>query len=198
MVRILNSLIFLILSAGVALAQSGEIQGKILDEKGEGVPFANVALYKGGVLETGTVTDFDGKFSISGLNPGNYDVEASYLENKVSVTGVVVSNGIVFLDDITVSSSKMLEDVVIVYQRPLVDKGNTTDGAVVTQEDIENIPHKAITSIAATTAGVYQSDDGGGLSIKGSRADATEYVIDGIRVSGSLRLPPNALSLIHI
>ncbi len=42
-------------------------------------------------------------------------------------------------------------------------------------------------AIVATTAGTT-SIDGGDVNIKGSRSNATNYYIDGIRVSGSL--PP--------
>lgn len=196
--KFLYALVVLCLSVSSAFAQSGEIQGKVIDENGEGIPFATVAAYKNGILETGAQTDFDGKYSISGLTPGTYEVEASYQGNKYRVTDVVVASGIVFLKDIALSESKVLEDVVIEYQAPLVDKGNTSTGGVVTKEDIQKIATRNVTSIAATKEGVYQSDEGAGLSIKGSRGDATEYVIDGVRVTGSLKLPQDAIEQLEV
>ena len=88
--------------------------------------------------------------------------------------------------------------VIIKYQAPLVDKGNTSTGGVVTKEDIQKIATRNVTSIAATKEGVYQSDEGGGLNIKGSRGDATEYIIDGVRVSGSLKLPQDAIEQLEV
>jgi len=197
MIRVLYTLFLAVLVSGAAIAQTGEIQGKVVDDAGEGIPFANVAIYSSDVLVTGTATDFDGKYSISGLTPGRYDVEASFAGNKQKVTNIVVSQGIAFVN-ITLSSDVLLKDVIIEYEAPMVDAGNTTSGGVVTKEDIKNIPTRNVQSLAATQAGVYQSDEGAGLNIKGSRGDATEYVIDGVRVSGSLNLPQNAIEQIQV
>lgn len=196
--KLLYALVVFVLCVGSAAAQSsGEIQGKVVNEKGEGIPFANVVVYRSGILQTGATTDFDGKYSVSALEPGTYDVEASYVGLKKRLTGITVSLGIVFLPDI-VLSEQVLETVVVKYQAPLVDKGNTSTGGVVTKEDIQKIATRNVTSIAATKEGVYQSDEGGGLNIKGSRGDATEYIIDGVRVSGSLKLPQDAIEQLSV
>lgn len=196
--KILYTLVVFVLCVGSAAAQSsGEIQGKVVNDKGEGIPFANVVVYRSGVLQTGATTDFDGKYSVPALEPGTYDVEASYVGLKKRLTGITVSLGIVFLPDI-VLSEQVLETVVVKYQAPLVDKGNTSTGGVVTKEDIQKIATRNVTSIAATKEGVYQSDEGGGLNIKGSRGDATEYIIDGVRVSGSLKLPQDAIEQLSV
>jgi hypothetical protein len=192
------ALMVLIISAGSAMAQKGEIQGKVVDEVGDGIPFANVAVFKDGLLETGAQTDFDGLYSISGLTPGTYDVEASYQGNKQRISGITVSSGIIFLDPISLKEGVSLDEIVIVYEAPLVDKGNTSTGGVVTKEDIQRIATRNVTSIAATKEGVYQSDEGGGLNIKGSRGDATEYIVDGVRVSGSLKLPQDAIEQLEV
>lgn len=197
--KLLYSLCLVVLCMGSAIAQSGEIQGKVVNEKNEGIPFANVAVYKDGVLTTGAQTDFDGKYSIPALEPGTYDVEASYLGLKQRVSGITVSSGIIFMKDIVLSETRLLEEVVIKYEAPLVDKGNTSTGSVVTKDEIQKIATRNVSSIAATTEGVYQSDEGdNNLSIKGSRSDATEYVIDGVRVSGSLKLPQDAIEQLEV
>lgn len=48
------------------------------------------------------------------------------------------------------------------------------------------------------TPGVYQSESSGGLYINGSREDATLYVIDGVRVIGSMYLPMNSIREINV
>ena len=53
-------------------------------------------------------------------------------------------------------------------------------------------------SIASTTAGVYQADEGGALNVKGSRAEATDYYIDGIKVRGSSSLPASAIEQLTV
>jgi hypothetical protein len=202
MIRVFYAFALVLLASTVALAQTnGEIQGQVVDDNGDGIPFANVAVYNGGVLVTGTATDFDGNYSVPALSPGTYDVEASYQGNKARITDIRVTAGqTVFLKDppITVSSSIQLGVVEIKYEAPLVDQGNTTSGGVVTKEDIKNIPTRNVQTLAATKAAVYQSDEGAGLNVKGSRGDAVEYVIDGVRVSGSLNLPQNAIEQLQV
>jgi hypothetical protein len=198
MTRILYAFLLGLFASTALLGQTGEIQGKVIDDDGEGIPFANVSVLKDDVLVTGTATDFDGKYSIPALTPGTYDVEASYQGNTRRLSGVIVSQGIAFVSDLTVSSSIKLDEVVIEYEAPLVDRGNTRAGGVVTKEDIKNIPTRNVNSLAATKAGVYQSDEGAGINIKGSRGDATEYIIDGIRVSGSINLPQNAIEQLEV
>ncbi len=167
---------------------TGAISGTVTDEAGEGISFANVAVYQGDLLVTGTATDFDGRYFISGLAAGTYDLEASFAGNKARVTGILVSQGTVFLD-LTLSTEIQLQNVMIECPMPLVDVERNVSGGVVSKEEIRNLPARNVQSISATQAGVYQSDEGAGLNIKGSRGYDTEYIIDGVRVSSSVSMP---------
>ena len=63
-------------------AQTGKIVGKIVDSKtGETLPGATV-LIEG--TTKGASSDFDGNFSLAGLQPGKYTIIASYItyDNK--------------------------------------------------------------------------------------------------------------------
>ena len=53
-------------------------------------------------------------------------------------------------------------------------------------------------SVAATTAGIYQRDEGDAVNIRGSRSDATEYYIDGIKVRGALGVPTSGIEQIKV
>jgi len=167
---------------------TGAISGTVTDEAGEEISFANVAVYQGDLLVTGTATDFDGRYFISGLAAGTYDLEASFAGNKARVTGILVSQGTVFLD-LTLSTEIQLQNVMIECPVPLVDVERNVSGGVVSKEEIRNLPARNVQSISATQAGVYQSDEGAGLNIKGSRGFDTEYIIDGVRVSSSVSMP---------
>jgi Ca-activated chloride channel family protein len=173
------------------------LTGTVTDYQGEGIPFANVAVYQANTLIAGSATDFDGKYFIGGLAPGTYTVEASFAGNRSRVTNIEVLQDTVVVD-LTMSADIQLERVALKYEMPLLDAENTTTGGVVTKEDIRNMPSRNVQSLSTTQAGVYQSDEGAGLNIRGSRGDATEYVIDGVRVSGSLNLPQNAVEQIQI
>src|SRR5437868_6497812 len=85
-----------------ALAQTGEIKGRVL-EKGskDGVPFASVAALLGGTQVQATVADIDGNYSIKPLNPGKYDVKATYVGySAAEKTGVIVSSDKISFVDI--------------------------------------------------------------------------------------------------
>ena len=177
----------MLLAVASVVAQSS-LEGKVVDgESGEPILFGNVALYKNGVLITGTETDFDGNYSFSNIDPGTYDVEASYVGyNAQRQVGVVVLAGKAVRLDFELSAGVLLDEVEVVdYVEPLIEQDNTTTGGIVTAEEIQNLPTKDINALAATTAGI-SSIDGGDISVRGSRTNATDYYIDGVRVSGRL------------
>ena len=65
------------------------------------------------------------------------------------------------------------------------DLADTPSSEEITQEEIRSLPTKSISAIAATSAGLSTSDGDDDVSIRGSRGDATNYYVDGIRVSQS-------------
>jgi len=57
-------------------------------------------------------------------------------------------------------------------------------GGTVTREEYQNMATKNINSVAATTAGIYQADEGGSLNVRGGRTNSTIYFVDGVKVLG--------------
>ena len=84
------SLIFFIINAFAGSA--GEINGKVIDEKtGEELPGANIVITG---TTVGTISDLDGNFSLSNLQPGVYDITCSFISYKsVTIRNVVVKQG---------------------------------------------------------------------------------------------------------
>ena len=187
MVRKLLLLTLCTLSGILAVAQTS-LGGKVLDDAGDGAVLANVAVYKNGNLITGTQTDFDGNYTVTPIDPGTYDVEFSLVgAQPTRVEGVVVFAGKANKLDATLTSGINLEEVVVVgYEVPLIEQDNTTQGATITSDQIKNLPTRNINALAATSAGLSSSDEGGAISVRGSRSDATDYYIDGMRVTGTL------------
>ncbi len=171
----------------LGLEAQTSLQGKITEEgSGEAVIFGTVALYKGGVLISGTESDFDGNYIFADLDPGTYDVEVRFIGLATRrEQGVIVKNGkSTKLDFSLKAEGVVLDGIEIVdYKVPLIDFDNTTSQKTVTSETIRNIPTRSVNKIAATTAGL-SSTDGGDISIRGSRSNGTDYYVDGIRVSG--------------
>lgn len=180
------TIICLLVSAQI-MAQTS-IEGNVKDEQnGDNIIFGNVALYKNDVLVTGTETDENGNYAISNIDPGTYDVVASYVGYQPKkIEGVILLAGKNTRVDIEISSGTVLDEVVIVeYKVPLVEQDNTTTGGIITGEQIRNLPNKSVNSLAASAAGV-SSFSGESVAVRGSRTNATDYYVDGIRVSSSL------------
>lgn len=175
--------------AGLVAHAQTSVQGTVIDaETGEPVIFGTVALYKNGVLQTGTQTDLDGFYSITEIDPGTYDIEFSYTGYATNkITGVNVLAGKANLLDSKMSvESETLTEVVVVYEAPLIEQDNTSQGAVFSKEQIKNLPTRDVNGLVALGAGVASADEGEDISIRGSRANATNYYLDGVRVFGSM------------
>jgi hypothetical protein len=194
-------LIFIILGSIVtAFGQSSQsLQGTVTDiENGEQLMFATVALKKGGQLVTGAQTDFDGKYSLNNINAGEYDVEVSYVGYSTkTISGVVVFAGKSVTLNIEMTQGIEMEAIVVTYTVPLIEQDNTTQGTVVTSKEIDKLASKNINGIIAQSAGVSSADDGGSISIRGSRSNATDYYIDGIRVSGAM-IPQSEIEQLQV
>jgi outer membrane receptor protein involved in Fe transport len=180
-------LTILFLMAGLLVEAQTSIQGSVTDaESGQPILFGTVALYKNGVLITGTETDFDGYYSITEIDPGTYELEFSYTGyQSLRISDVAVLAGKANKLDAKISAGITMETVVITYTKPLVEQDNTTQGQTLTSEEIKNLPTRNINALAALGAGIASSDEGSAISIRGSRTNATNYYIDGIRVAAS-------------
>ncbi len=202
MIRNLLFTLLIVLSSGLLVfSQQGTLKGKILDKAtGEPIPFCNVIVEVAGTQQGGSTTDFDGYYTIKPIQPGTYDVKASYVGYRPRmITGVIIrADKITFLDvDLEVSAT-MLEPVEIFeYEVPLIEKDNTSSGATITSEEIAKMPNKSAAAVATTVGGVY-SRDGEVGSIRGQRAGNTVYYIDGIRVTGSTALPESAIDQVSV
>ncbi len=202
MLRHLLLTIGIILSANLfVFAQSGALKGKIIDkDTREPIPFANVVLEVGGTLEGGATSDFDGNYTIKPVQPGTYDLKATYVGYKtVIVQGMVInSDQIRFFDVEMESSAQQIEEFVVTsYKVPLIDKDKTVSGGSVTAEDIKKMPNRNANAIATSIGGVF-SQDGERGNVRGARSDQTIMFIDGIRVIGSTNLPESAIEQVSV
>ncbi len=191
--------ILLLLAAclgGAAAFLQASLYGKATDaETGEPILFASVALYRNGVLLAGTETDFDGNYTFSNIDPGEYDVEVSYLGyEKQQIGGVQVLAGQANQLDIELSSTGVvLEEIVVTeYKVPLVEQDHTTSGAVITSDKIRNLPTRNLRMLSGATSGIAGRKSGKGgeetITMRSTRSDATVYYIDGVRVESG-RMP---------
>ena len=184
----------------MTMAQAqGRLKGKITDDSGEPVPFANVIVEKGGTQVGGASSDFDGNYDINPIPPGTYDLKASCIGlNPFVLRGLVIpANKITFYDIKMVSGAINLNEVTVVdYEIPLISKDNTTQGASITSEEIAKLPVRSAEGVAASVGGVFSADGEVG-SIRGSREGAV-YYIDGVKVIGSSSVPQGAIDQVDV
>ena len=184
----------------MTIAQSqGRLKGKITDDHGEAVPFANVIVEKGGTQVGGASSDFDGNYDINPIPPGTYTLKASCIGfNAYVVNNIVIpANRITFYDFKMASGAINLNEVTVVdYEIPLISKDNTTQGASITSEEISKLPVRSAEGVAASVGGVFSSDGEVG-SIRGSREGAV-YYIDGVKVIGSTSVPQGAIDQVDV
>ncbi len=132
------------LSMATALSQTS-LQGTVTDaENGQPIIFGTVALYKNGVLATGTETDLDGFYSITELDPGKYDLVFSYTGyQELKVEGVEVLAGKANKLDAKIRTGLTLCcGPVCGFFRPLIQLDETTQGIVFDQEELKHLPYR--------------------------------------------------------
>lgn len=183
-----NYMLLVVLFFGLNLVHAQtSLNGKVTDgDTGEPILFGSVALYKNGSLISGTETDFDGFYNFANIDPGTYDVEASYVGfQPTKIAGVIVYGGQANNLDIKLDSGVDLQEVVVVqYRIPLITQDCSTSGGTLTSEQLKKLPTRNIGGLVSNVAGVSSGDEGDNLYMKGSRSASTFYIVDGIRVQG--------------
>jgi outer membrane receptor protein involved in Fe transport len=178
----------------LVLAQSsGKIIGVVKDkETGEPLPGVNVILQN---TYIGGTTDVDGYFVILNVPVGAYSIEASY----VGYTKMVVENVRVSADvtteqnfDMQPTTLELGETVVVVAERPLVEKYVTHSSVNVGTETMQNAPIRGLTSFLEIMPSVVVQN--GAINIRGGRGEEVGYYLDG----ASTMNPVNRTNAIHI
>jgi outer membrane receptor protein involved in Fe transport len=180
--KISLSLIMIFFAAATALATTGKISGTVKDrETGEALPGVNV-LVEG--TSRGAATDINGEYVILNLPAGNYTLRASF----IGYATVRLQNLRVNIDQTTRQDFQLAaetltgEEVVVIAERPLVQKDLTASQKVTTSEEIKSLPVETFLGVLATQSGVNRGPDGV-LHIRGGRDNEIGYFIDGVSVA---------------
>ncbi len=181
MKRILLAILCVAVFPAALLAQTGKISGKVIDEKtGEALIGANV-LIEG--TDRGAATDINGNYVILNAPIGKLTLKATYIGySPLTVRDVNVKSNETTRRDFSLVDETYKTDVIVVTaEKPIVDRQATNTKAVLSQEDIENLPGRGVEGVVALQAGAVQS--GSGLNIRGSRADQTQFVVNGMNAT---------------
>ncbi len=165
---------------GMALAADvGTVTGRVTDKRtGHAIPFASVSIP---LAKRGGLTDSEGKYTISGVLPGTYEVRVQYLGYKpgaAPTVNVTVGKPIVVnfaLEEVVVREEKAVE---VSAERRLVEVKQGATVRSVTANDIRNLAVTTVGDVLQQQAGI--STDAEQIHIRGGRADETVFVVNGV------------------
>lgn len=182
--NIFITLLFL-LSQTIFAGTTGKVSGIITDETGEPMPGVNVIIIG---TTMGAASDINGKYFILNIPPGTYSIRATmvgYKPYKVDQVKVITDLTTKIDFPMQIASLLMDEEVIIVAERALVQKDETSKIAIVDSEDIMNMPVNSIQEILTTKAG-FTVDASGNIHVRGGRADEISYMVDGVKMEDPL------------
>jgi len=174
---------------------SGIIKGQLIDSlTREAVPFAHVHVMVNGSA-MGSVTDFDGKFTIKPVPSGEYVLKCSstgYSTKKIKNVKVK-SDQFTLLGDITMFEGLMIDEFTVEAPVRLIDQG---DGVVsiISGKEMGRLAVKTDINqvIGVMAPGVKVSEDGQQIYFRGSRNGNVIYLVDGVKIRGGKPVLPSS------
>jgi hypothetical protein len=190
----------MLISIGAAAQQSyGEIRGTLKDELKEKVAFATVKIMQDNKLVGGTESDDEGNYKYKPLDPGLYDVivmESGHQSKRINGVKVIPNEATYLnikmksntLEGVTVSAKMVVED----YTQSGADMTmfcmKSLDATELMQ--LSSFEHgvSLMSALPSISSEVYEAPDGG-FHIRGSRSDANEVFVDGVKTFNMGNLP---------
>lgn len=199
--RSLMLVIGMITGISLSSAQSpGAIHGKVVDENNQPMEYASVWIDVAGV-PFGVSTDSLGKFILKPVNPGTYTLHCSVVGyNELQSNIQVFPNQVSFANNLKLSLNDTLP-IVVVTERvvPLINPEETSVRTL-TAKDIAHSPNiRNIDALAGSMDSGIKIGANGEAYVRGSRADAVMYIVDGVKVTnGTPSVPGAAIGLLTV
>ncbi|HUF11091.1 MAG TPA: TonB-dependent receptor, partial [Rhodothermales bacterium] len=185
---------FLVVLPVLAWAQnSGKLAGTVVDRStNEPLPGATVVLDG---TQMGTATNANGEYFIIGVPVGTYSVRASFVGyESLLYEGVDVNAGYTRTLDFALGEDvAALGELVVEYERPLIQKDAIGVPKIVTGEEIARLPVRGIAGVAALQGGVVADEGSNTLNIRGGREEEVVFFVDGVKVIGSTAVAQSAI-----
>lgn len=172
----------------VGAGTTGTVSGVVNDTNGAPMPGANIIISG---TDLSTVADAQGRFVITGVPPGEYEIKAEMIGFAAQTVG-----GVQVVMDTTAEVSFGLEvqaieetAVVVTRPRPMINPGVTNTLNLVTgqQEPLTRLDPASIRTapgILGTLPGVIVDPNGSGqVHLRGGRADQVGWYIEGIPIT---------------
>ncbi|MFV1981507.1 MAG: carboxypeptidase-like regulatory domain-containing protein, partial [Rhodothermia bacterium] len=185
---------FLVILPALAWAQnSGKLAGTVVDKTtNDPLPGATVVIDG---TQMGTATNANGEYFIIGVPVGKYAVRASFVGFEDLVyEGVEINSG--YTRELNFALGEdvaALEELVVEYERPLIQKDAIGVPKIVSGEEIVNLPVRGVNAVAAIQGGVIADEGSGTLNIRGGRGEEVVYFVDGVKVIGNTAVAQSAI-----
>lgn len=179
--------IALFLTTATLFAQ-GTVTGTVVDSEMEGpLPGANVRVAE---TSTGTVTDFDGRFTLK-VKETSGTLEVSFMGYETATFDFTVADGqTVDLGEILLSpDADALEEIVVTSYSLAIDRKTPVAVSTIRAEEIETkLGNQEFPEILKSTPGVYATKGGGGfgdaeLTLRGFNSENIAVMINGVPVN---------------
>ena len=180
---IIKILLILALVTNLFAGTTGKISGTVTDaETGVGLPGVNVIIENTGM---GASTDMDGVYYIINIPIESYSVKAGMIGYNTMVMTDVAVRGDLTTEinfNMTIRVLESDEEVIVVAERPMVQKDLTSGRSIVSADEIKEMPVESLSGIITTKAGIIAEADGS-IHIRGGRSSEVTYMIDGVPVT---------------
>src|ERR1700730_11874734 len=185
-------LIGIAIFAAVSFGQTAELTGLITDPSGAPVPDAAVSVRN---VETGvntdTVTNTQGYYTVTHLNPGNYELTVQKSGFKaLTRPGIKLDVAQVARVDMGLTGGDIKDKVTVVAEAPIISTETAVVGQVISSKKILDLPlnGRDFTQLATLAPGAISRGSNANLqapamSVNGLRNSKTVFMIDGGNVT---------------
>src|SRR5438874_5595745 len=198
---VLYSIVILVLAASVTAAQTttAAFQGSVMDSSRAVLPRVQVTATN---VETGlqrtAITDEEGRFLLSELPPGPYELNVSLTGFETLVRkGLTLTVGQQANLSLTMKVGSVDQQVVVTGDAPIVETTQSSVSGVVEEKRITELPlngrdftqlalvEPATVSLRNTGTGEVGRGFGTRMSVAGSRPDQTGWLLDGMKINSN-------------
>jgi hypothetical protein len=173
------------LIAATAWAQSGQIQGKVVDEQGGALPGAQVSAIdeEKGIIARQVTSGADDVFKLVALLRGRYTVRAEISGFKTLECGGLVldPNQVLDLGEVKLPVGALTETVDVVAETPVVEVGTSQKSYTISDTQVRELSlnGRDFTSLLKTLPGVATNDTGFRLAFNSTEG----FMVNGLRQS---------------
>ncbi len=174
----------LALPSSAQLSGTGTIAGRVTDDNGKPLSYANVIIVG---TQWGAFSLDDGTYQIQNVPVGTYTLQVTMLGYEDQrIENITVAKGETAKADFKTKSKPVgtLQEVEIVARREVIKTKSAQQGHDISSKDVGSLPVDEINDLISLKAGVIAR--GGELHFRGGRGGEVQYQVDGVPVRDPL------------